>query len=91
MLQVEEITASQRKRLKNQKQSRIDGFFKNPPAGGKGQGGSGGKKAAMVRRQPVGVDEAAVVARVLKESREEFEKEIMQRRVRKGTTAFSLP
>jgi len=31
-LQIDEITASQRKKLQRQKQSRIDGFFKNPPA-----------------------------------------------------------
>jgi hypothetical protein len=38
-LQVDEITASQRKKFQRQKQSRIDGFFKNPPAGiGKGAG-----------------------------------------------------
>jgi hypothetical protein len=37
-LQVDEITASQRKKLQRQKQSRIDGFFKNPPAAGTGKG-----------------------------------------------------
>jgi len=30
-IQVDEITASQKKRLNSQKQSKIDGFFKNPP------------------------------------------------------------
>jgi hypothetical protein len=37
-LQIDEITASQRKKLQRQKQSRIDGFFKNPPAAGTGKG-----------------------------------------------------
>eukprot|EP00092_Neocalanus_flemingeri_P000446 GFUD01000475.1.p1 GENE.GFUD01000475.1~~GFUD01000475.1.p1 ORF type:complete len:711 (+),score=242.69 GFUD01000475.1:105-2237(+) len=30
-MEVDEITGSQKKRLKNQKQAKIDGFFKNPP------------------------------------------------------------
>jgi len=30
-MSVDEITRSQKKRLKNQKQAKIDGFFKNPP------------------------------------------------------------
>ena len=33
-MDVDDITESQKKRLKNQKQSKIDGFFKNPPKGG---------------------------------------------------------
>ena len=80
-LHVEEITASQRKRLKKQKQSRIDGFFKNPPPAAATSGGG------IKKRLPAGVDEAAVVERVLKESREEFEKEILQRRERNGLPA----
>ena len=31
-MEVDETSASQKKRLRNQKQSKIDGFFKNPPA-----------------------------------------------------------
>jgi len=31
-IEIDEITASQKKRLKNQKQAKIDGFFKNPPS-----------------------------------------------------------
>jgi hypothetical protein len=30
-MEVDETTESQKKRLRNQKQSKIDGFFKNPP------------------------------------------------------------
>jgi hypothetical protein len=42
-LQIDEITASQRKKLQRQKQSRIDGFFKNPPTGtGKGAANNNG-------------------------------------------------
>ena len=32
-MDVDDITESQKKRLKNQNQSKIDGFFKNPPKG----------------------------------------------------------
>jgi len=31
-IEIDDITTSQKKRLKNQKQAKIDGFFKNPPA-----------------------------------------------------------